>query len=219
MVVLKRVCEDVNHIANLKSLLKFYSNNPNNWESEWSVNPYYMVDLKHYGAGNCMCGHAIRYQFQFLNTVNGKTFPVGSTCVTLLDLPKFSDAIDRLERINQMATQDLDTSLNPVEFVKAYRKFYNLENIEALLSYHQYTPKPYDYSLYQTYFKKRNLSDYVAGKMKNFILDVYEASKKFIGGIERNSKPVTQSQVRDMIDDSSQEMLKFATAKQNKLPF
>ena len=120
MLVLKRVCESSNHIDNLRNLLKFYSKNPENWSKEWSVNPYYMVDLKQYGAGYCVCGHPIRYQFQLINTVTNKTFPVGSVCVHLLQLSSFNETVDKLERINQMATQDLEDSLDDESFVKKY---------------------------------------------------------------------------------------------------
>lgn len=219
MVKLRRVCESRNHIENLKALLKFYSKVPENWDKEWSVNPYYMVDLKKYGAGNCVCGHAIRYQFQFLNTLTGKKFPVGSVCVHLLNLSKFDDTVDKLERINQMATQELDTSLEPIEFVKKYRKAFSPESIEALKSYNQYSPKPFVYSLYRDAFNKRKLNDYTAGRMKELIEELHEKSKEFISGIERQSKQVTPDQVQDIVSDSAEEMLKFAQAKQGKLPF
>lgn len=221
MVTLRRVCEsNSDHIESLKALLKFYSKDPNSWDKEWSVNPYYMVDLKRYGAGHCVCGHNIRYQYQFLNTRTGKTFPVGSVCVHLLNLSSFDETIDRLERINQMAMQELDTSLDPIDFVKKYRKFFNLKNIEALASYNLYDMiNNYSFNLFRDAFNKRNLSEYVASKMKDVIIDIQKKAEKFINGIENQSKPVSQAQVQSIIDDSAEEMLKFAKAKQNKLPF
>lgn len=219
MVKLKRVIESLNHIENLKRLLKFYSSNPDNWNKEWSVNPYYMVDLKRYGDGSCVCGHAIRYQFQFLNTVTGKKFPVGSVCVHLLDLAPFNDTVDHLERINQMAVQELNTDLEPEGFVKKYRKFYNLDNIEALLSYGPLNIPSFDLSIYKNNFKKRNLDSYTAKKMKGVIESLYTQSKEFIDKIESQSRPVTQAQVQSLVNDSAEEMLRFAKAKQKSLPF
>lgn len=55
MVKLRCVYEDRNHIENLRVLLKYYSKDRDRWNSEWTVNPYYLVDLGKYG--NCVCGH------------------------------------------------------------------------------------------------------------------------------------------------------------------
>ena len=220
MVILKRVTESVGHVESLKSLLKFYSKNPENWYKEWSVNPYYLVDLKKYGAGNCVCGHAIRYQFQFLNTVTGRKFPVGSVCVHLLNLSKFDDVVDKLERINQMAIQELDHSLSPIEFVKKYKKFYTPQNIESLVdSIGDLGLSKFQLNLYKDSYNKRKLDDYTARNMKEVIEVLYNKAKEVIADIESKSKPVTQDQVQDIVNDSAEEMLKFAKAKQNRLPF
>lgn len=220
MVRLKRVTESVDHVESLKTLLKFYSKNPENWDKEWSVNPYYLVDLKKYGAGNCVCGHAIRYQFQLLNTLTGKKFPVGSVCVRLLNLSKFDEAVDKLERINQMAIQELDNSLSPTEFVKKYKKFYTLQNIDSLIdSIDDLGLSKFHLNLYKDSYNKRKLDDYTATKMKEVIEVLYNKAKEMIDDIESKSKPVTQDQVQDIVNDSAEEMLKFAKAKQNRLPF
>ena len=220
MVRLKRVTESVDHVESLKTLLKFYSKNPENWDKEWSVNPYYLVDLKKYGAGNCVCGHAIRYQYQLLNSITGKKFPVGSVCVHLLNLSKFDEAVDRLERVNQMATQELDFNLSPSEFVKKYKKFYTPQNIEALIdSVGDLGLSKFQLNLYNEFYSKRKLDEYTATKMKEVIEVLHNKSKVFIEEIERKSKPVTQDQVQDIVNDSAEEMLKFAKAKQNQLPF
>ena len=220
MVRLKRVTESVDHVESLKTLLKFYSKNPENWDKEWSVNPYYLVDLKKYGAGNCVCGHAIRYQFQLLNTLTGKKFPVGSVCVRLLNLSKFDEAVDKLERINQMATQELDSSLSPSEFVKKYKKFYTLQNIDSLIdSIGDLGLSKFQLNLYKDSYNKRKLDDYTARNMKEVIEVLYNKAKEVIEDIESKSKPVTQDQVQDIVNDSAEEMLRFAKAKQNRLPF
>ena len=220
MVILKRVTESVGHVESLKSLLKFYSKNPENWDKEWSVNPYYLVDLKKYGAGNCVCGHAIRYQFQFLNTVTGRKFPVGSVCVHLLNLSKFDDVVDKLERINQMAIQELDHSLSPTVFVKKYKKFYTPQNIDSLIdSIGDLGISKFQLNLYKDSYNKRKLDDYTARNMKEVIEVLYNKAKEVIEDIESKSKPVTQDQVQDIVNDSAEEMLKFAKAKQNRLPF
>lgn len=220
MVRLKRVTESIDHVESLKTLLKFYSKNPENWDKEWSVNPYYLVDLKKYGAGNCVCGHAIRYQFQLLNTLTGKKFPVGSVCVRLLNLSKFDEAVDKLERINQMAIQELDSSLSPSEFVKKYKKFYTSQNIDSLIdSIGDLGLSKFQLNLYKDSYNKRKLDDYTARNMKEVIDVLHHKSKEMIDDIESKSKPVTQSQVQDIVSDSAGEMLKFAKAKQNQLPF
>lgn len=220
MVRLKKVTESIDHVESLKTLLKFYSKNPENWDKEWSVNPYYLVDLKKYGAGNCVCGHAIRYQFQLLNTLTGKKFPVGSVCVRLLNLSKFDDAVDKLERINQMAIQELDSSLSPSEFVKKYKKFYTSQNIDSLIdSIGDLGLSKFQLNLYKDSYNKRKLDDYTARNMKEVIDVLHHKSKEMIDDIESKSKPVTQSQVQDIVSDSAGEMLKFAKAKQNQLPF
>ena len=220
MVRLKRVTESVDHVESLKTLLKFYSKNPENWDKEWSVNPYYLVDLKKYGAGNCVCGHAIRYQFQLLNTLTGKKFPVGSVCVRLLNLSKFDEAVDKLERINQMATQELDSSLSPSEFVKKYKKFYTLQNIDSLIdSIGDLGLSKFQLNLYKDSYNKRKLDDYTARNMKEVIEVLYNKAKEVIEDIESKSKPVTQDQVQNIVNDSAEEMLRFAKAKQNRLPF
>ena len=77
----------------------------------------------------------------------------------------------------------------------------------------------YSFNLFRDAFNKRNLSEYVASKMKDVIIDLQKKADKFISGIESQSKPVSQAQVQSIIDDSAEEMLKFAKAKQNKLPF
>lgn len=218
MVKLRRICESIGHIKSLENLLKFYSKNPNNWDKEWSVNPYYMVDLKDYGAGHCICGHPIRYQFQFLNTLTGRRFPVGSHCVHLLNLSKFDKIVDKLEKINQMATVELDTSLDAEDFVKQYKNIFDKCGVSALVSYNQYKPDPTDMFIYKNTINKRKYGEY-ASRLKKFMLEIHEEAKKFIDDIERYSTPVTQNQIQQLVDDSSEEMLKFAKAKQNKLPF
>lgn len=218
MVKLKRVCERYDHIRSLENLLKFYSRNPDNWDKEWSVNPYYIVDLKKYGAGHCVCGHPIRYQYQFLNTVTGRTFPVGSECVHLLHLAKFDETVDKLEKIAQMANAEIDTSLKAEDFIKAYKKIYDMAGVSALTSYGQYKPDPTDLFIYRNSIGKRKYKEY-AEKMKAFMIELHDEAKKFVNSMERKSKPVTPDQVQQIVDDSAAEMLRFAQAKQNKLPF
>ena len=46
MVRLKIVTESVDHVESLKTLLKFYSKNPENWDKEWPVNHILLSGLK-----------------------------------------------------------------------------------------------------------------------------------------------------------------------------
>lgn len=55
--------------------------------------------------------------------------------------------------------------------------------------------------------------------MKAFMIELHDEAKKFVNSMERKSKPVTPDQVQQIVDDSAEEMLRFAQAKQNKLPF
>ena len=63
------------------------------------------------------------------------------------------------------------------------------------------------------------MDDYTARNMKEVIEVLYNKAKEMIDDIESKSKPVTQDQVQDIVNDSAEEMLKFAKAKQNRLPF
>ena len=218
MVKLRRVCEDyiceTTHQDLLKSILKYYSSNPDNWKEEWSVNPLYMVDLGHYGAGNCMCGHAIRYQHQFINSINHRTLPVGRVCVRQLNLPKYSEVLDKLERLTQMADANIsmqDMSLDPIEFVKKYKKYFSPDNLKALADYGKiYLDN--DYYFYTDLYRKRKYPSHVATRAKEYILKVYDIAKKFVNTIEGRSKPVTPVEVSNLEKD-------FANAKQLSFDF
>ena len=74
-------------------------------------------------------------------------------------------------------------------------------------------------NIYKDSYNKRKLDDYTATKMKEVIEVLYNKAKEVIVDIESKSKPVTQDQVQDIVNDSAEEMLRFAKAKQNRLPF
>lgn len=199
MVKLRRVTESLDHVELLMRYLQSLARDPQHWYNEWSVNPYYMVDLGHYGLGSCVCGHPIRYQFQFLNTVTGQTLPVGSVCVKQLHLAPLDEAVERLEVMNQMARQDLDESLDSREFVKEYKKYYPVKGFDALKFYNLYTPDPTNLFIYKNCYNKRTLERRYADIMKQMIIDMHDKAESFVNQIERKSKPVSQQQVQNLV--------------------
>ena len=212
---LRRVCEDRNHIENLRALLKLFSKDRNNWDKEWTVNPYYFVDLGRCGNGNCVCGHSIRYQFQFKNMVTGKTLPVGSTCVTLLGLKKYDDIMDKLNSIKQISELELDNSLDPVEFVKKYKKYFNQKSIDALADYTDLSDV--DYKLLLSNQTSRSFTKTLATSISRVIKSLHRKASEVIGDIEKHSKPVSQTEVQKLITLSDPELAKLSTAKQGSL--
>lgn len=218
MLKLKRmyIVEDA-HKDYLKKILKLYSKDPDNWDKEWSVNPNYMVDLKHYGAGNCMCGHAIRYQFQFINNKTMKTLPVGSVCVHQLGLPRYDAVLDKLERLNSMAIVELDTDLPTDAFLKKYKKDFSKSDLDSLLYYDNTALRPTDITYYKDHASKRTLSDGGKQHLKDIIISMHEKAKKIVDNIEDNSTPVTKSQVTRWSKEVEDEMERFANAKQGTL--
>ncbi len=229
MVVLRRVESrdrvfESTHQENLKTILRFFSSNPNNpnaWREEWSVNPLYMVDLGRYGAGNCMCGHAIRYQFQFINSVNHKTLPVGSVCVKQLDLPKYSEVLDKLERLLQMSESDIDMSarsLDPMEFIKKYKKYFSPDNIKALADYDK-IPLDTDFYFYKDFYRKRKYPSHVAARAKDYIIKIYDIVKPFVTSIKRSSSPVSQGDIATLDQEFEERAKKAANAKQLSFNF
>lgn len=175
-----------------------------------------MVDLGRYGAGNCMCGHAIRYQYQFINSLNHKTLPVGSECVKQLSLPKYNEVLDKLERLTNMAETEIKPTLDPMECFKKFKKNFSLDNIKALMDYGKIQPDT-DYYFYRDIYNKRKLNEFQAERAKNYILRLYNIASKFLNTIENRSVPVTQSQVSKMGQDFEREAAKFANAKQKSL--
>lgn len=232
MVVLRRVYKEKNRVCEdahqdlLKSILRFFSSNPQSptaWKEEWSVNPFYMADLGWYGAGNCMCGHRIRYQFQFINSVNHKTLPVGSECVKQLDLPKYSEALDKLERLAQMADAKVDPNKDAQSFVKEYKKMFSPDNIKVLADYGKINldsgQDRMDYDYYKDKYKKRKFTEYDAEKFKDYILRIYDITKEFVNSIEHRSIPVTPNQINALGNDYEEKARAFSKAKQLSFNF
>lgn len=213
MVKLRRVNEAYNHIENLRALLKLFSKDRNNWDKEWTVNPYYFVDLGRYGNGNCVCGHQIRYQFQFKNMVTGKTLPVGSTCVKLLGLKKYDDILNKLDQIRLVSELEMDNSLDPETFVKNYKKYFNQKTIDALSDYTDISD--IDYRVLLNNQNTRSFTRPLALSMSRSMKSIQRKAKEVISNIERDSKPVSQKEVQDIVDDSEKD--KWANAKQKSL--
>ena len=213
MVKLRRVNESSNHIENLRALLKLFSKDRNNWDKEWTVNPYYFVDLGRYGNGNCVCGHQIRYQFQFKNMVTGKTLPVGSTCVKLLGLKKYDDILNKLDQIRLVSELEMDNSLDPETFVKNYKKYFNQKTIDALSDYTDISD--IDYRVLLNNQNTRSFTRPLALSMSRSMKSIQRKAKEVISNIERDSKPVSQKEVQDIVDDSEKD--KWANAKQKSL--
>lgn len=213
MVKLRRVNEAYNHIENLRALLKLFSKDRNNWDKEWTVNPYYFVDLGRYGNGNCVCGHRIRYQFQFKNMVTGKTLPVGSTCVKLLGLKKYDDILNKLDQIRLVSELEMDNSLDLETFVKNYKKYFNQKTIDALSDYTDISD--IDYRVLLNNQNTRSFTRSLALSMSRSMESIQRKAKEVISNIERDSKPVSQKEVQDIVDDSEKD--KWANAKQKSL--
>ncbi len=216
MVKLRRVSEARNHIENLRALLKLLSKDRNNWDKEWTVNPYYFVDLGRYGNGNCVCGHLIRYQYQFKNMVTGKTLPVGSTCVTLLGLKKYDDILDKLDKIRQLSDLELTDSKDPVEFVKKFKKYFNKDSIDALADYTDISDV--DYNVLLNNQNTRSFTKTLATSMSRSIKSLQRKAKEVMDDIERHSKPVSQQEVKNIVTLMDPEMAdRLANAKQGSL--
>lgn len=216
MVELRRVNEAYNHIENLRALLKLFSKDRNNWDKEWTVNPYYFVDLGQYGNGNCVCGHQIRYQFQFKNMVTGKTSPVGSTCVKLLGLKKYDDILNKLDQIRLVSELEMDNSLDPETFVKNYKKYFNQKTIDALADYTDISDV--DYNVLLNNQNTRSFTKTLATSMSKSIKSLQRKAKEVMDDIERHSKPVSQQEVKNMVTLMDPEMAdRLANAKQGSL--
>ena len=212
MVVLRRVCEDA-HTRKLEGILKLFSRDPDNWREEWSVNPEYMVDLRQYGAGHCMCGHAIRYQYQFVNNINKKTLPVGRVCVRQLNLAKYDVVLSRLENMAKMAEVDVDPSLPPREFVRKYKQTFSPDKIQSLIDYKKLNDDS-DYKKYSRLYDSATNTQRDLAFMRDYILKVQDIDSKFVDSIEKKSKPVTTRQISVLDNELARKM---ANARQLSL--
>lgn len=206
------------HTERLVKTLQAFSKNPDRWYDEWVINPNYIVDLGQYGAGRCMCGHMIKYQYQFLNKLNHKTFPVGSVCVNNLGLPIYIESCKNLMNISDMANVDVDAELNPELFVSTYKKDFSVSKVKSLGAYKLISLSNYVFQQYKAYMNQRKpLTIYQLEFLKETMLGYHAIAKSFIEDIHSHSRPVSSLQVDDLKEQVDKEIQKMANAKQLSL--
>lgn len=177
------------HQWKLIDILKFYSTQPNSdtaWKEEWYIDPNYMVDLGQYGAGHCMCGHRIRYQFRFVNERNQKSLPVGSVCVEQLDVAPYNEVIERLSILKGLSEIKNEDSLDGFRFYEKYKDMVKPKMIESINNfYHIFSPEEV-----RSY---TNLRKNIRGKYEAFrslVLSFRDKAKVFIDRVEANSQNI-----------------------------
>lgn len=204
------------HQKLLEFILKLNSENKDAWTTEWEIDPSFMVDLEEYGAGNCMCGHLIRYQYRMFNKKNHRELPVGSVCIK--ELAKmyggaFTTAAETMERLANMANIAYikDNVQDPREFYERYHSLMTPQIIESLAYYGVIRPDSEEFKRYKKLWNARRGKDYPA--LKEAMLEIVDKFKKFYKeNISSKSHAIKVKQIKNT--NNPEEL-----ARQLTLPF